>query len=85
MPKGSPPNIVHAKTWSGKVLPGRTKAQLAARTKNMSREMTPSKYDGAATARDVRGSESTGGTLARVNENPMKALKRRASMTKGKK
>ena len=55
MPKGSPPNIIHAKTWSGKVLPGRTKAQLTARTKNMAREMTPSKYDGAAaTARDVR-------------------------------
>ena len=43
MPKGSPPNIIHTKTWAGDVVrPGRTKAQLAARFKNKTRENFPS-------------------------------------------
>ena len=32
--------------------------------------------------RDVRSSASTGGSLARINENPVKALQRRAATKK---
>ncbi len=66
MPKGSPPNIIHAKTWSGKVLPGRTKAQLTARTKNMMREAAPK--DGDAKIRATKRSVRSDASVARLKK-----------------
>jgi hypothetical protein len=93
MPKGSIRNpgskkpMVSTKTWSGKQLPLRTKAELNARFKNMMREdsaKTYAAYKGErATARDIRA-EPGAGPMTRAKENPVKALKRRAAAKKGK-
>jgi hypothetical protein len=86
MPKGTIRNpgskkpMVSAKTWSGKQLPLRTKAELDARFKNMLREggsKTYASYKGErAAARSVRA-EPGAGPATRAKENPVKALKRR--------
>ena len=90
MPKGTVRNpgskkpMVSAKTWVGKQLPLRTKAELAARTKNMLKEsFSSSAARERATAREVRA--EPGGALARITENPYKALKRRAAQKPTKK
>ena len=79
--------MVSTKTWSGKQLPLRTKAELNARFKNMMREdsaKTYAAYKGErATARDIRA-EPGAGPMTRAKENPVKALKRRAAAKKGK-
>jgi len=93
MPKGSPPNIIHTKTWSGKVIrPRRTKAQLAARDKSMARELSPSdtQYKSARSAaaarKDIRGDESASSpAMRKMRENPYAALKRKAASRAKKK
>ncbi len=91
MPKGTIRNpgskkpMVSAKTWAGQQLPLRTKDELRARFKNMSREAY-SEFVGRerAAARDVRA-EPGKGPMTRTTENPFKALKRRAAQKPAKK
>jgi hypothetical protein len=91
MPKGSIRNpgtkkpLVSAKTWAGQQLPLRTKAELRARFKNMSREAYSETADRErATARGVRADPGTG-PIPRVTRNPVKSLKQRAAQKPAKK
>jgi hypothetical protein len=92
MPKGSKPNIIHARTWAGKILPGRTKKELGARFKNKLREEYPSMYGSdsvqdrkiKSAKREIRADPGTG-PIPRVTKNPVKALKIRAAQKPTKK
>ena len=93
MPKGTIRNpgskkpMVSSKTWSGKKLPLRSKAELTARNKNIMHEgmiYTSDKYEREReTARGARA-EPGKGPVSRARENPMTALKRRAAQKKKK-
>jgi hypothetical protein len=87
MPKGSIRNpgskkpLYSVKTWSGDKLPLRSKAELAARTKNFMHEgfaVTSDKYSSERkTARDVRADKSVGA-------KPKKTIRPATSAKKGK-
>lgn len=85
MPKGTIRNpgskkpMVSAKTWAGQQLPLRTKTELRARFKNMSREAYSEIADRErATARDVRADKS-------VRTKAKKTIRPATSAKKGSK
>lgn len=90
MPKGSAPNIIHTRTLTGKILPGKTRQQFKARKKNMLREIgrTDSQVtNDIRTQRfksEARADPGTG-PIPRVTRNPVKSLKQRAAQKPAKK